>query len=239
MRASNRKPALTNPDIRVIIPAFNEQNAVGLVIDEIPKDLVSEIIVVDNGSTDDTFEQARSRGATTLKQPIRGYGNACLKGMEHITNSPTDPDIVVFLDGDHSDYPEQMRQLVAPIVANEFDMVIGSRSMGVKEKGSMTPQQIFGNWLATFLIKMFYGVKYTDLGPFRAIRYESLQTIGMQDRTYGWTVEMQLKAAKLNLRSKDIPVDYRQRIGVSKVSGTLKGTIGAGYKIIYTIFKYL
>ena len=239
MRASNRKPALTNPDIRVIIPAFNEQNAVGLVIDEIPKDLVSEIIVVDNGSTDDTFEQARSRGATTLKQPIRGYGNACLKGMEHITNSPTDPDIVVFLDGDHSDYPEQMRQLVAPIVANEFDMVIGSRSMGVKEKGSMTPQQIFGNWLATFLIKMFYGVKYTDLGPFRAIRYESLQTIGMQDRTYGWTVEMQLKAAKLNLRSKDIPVDYRQRIGVSKVSGTLKGTVGAGYKIIYTIFKYL
>ena len=230
---------MTNPDIRVIIPAFNEQNAVGLVIDEIPKDLVSEIIVVDNGSTDDTFEQARSRGATTLKQPIRGYGNACLKGMEHITNSPTDPDIVVFLDGDHSDYPEQMRQLVAPIVANEFDMVIGSRSMGVKEKGSMTPQQIFGNWLATFLIKMFYGVKYTDLGPFRAIRYESLQTIGMQDRTYGWTVEMQLKAAKLNLRSKDIPVDYRQRIGVSKVSGTLKGTIGAGYKIIYTIFKYL
>ncbi len=230
---------MTNPDIRVIIPAFNEQNAVGLVIDEIPKDLVSEIIVVDNGSTDDTFEQARSRGATTLKQPIRGYGNACLKGMEHITNSPTDPDIVVFLDGDHSDYPEQMRQLVAPIVANEFDMVIGSRSMGVKEKGSMTPQQIFGNWLATFLIKMFYGVKYTDLGPFRAIRYESLQTIGMQDRTYGWTVEMQLKAAKLNLRSKDIPVDYRQRIGVSKVSGTLKGTVGAGYKIIYTIFKYL
>ena len=230
---------MTNPDIRVIIPAFNEQNAVGLVIDEIPKDLVSEIIAVDNGSTDDTFEQAKSRGATTLKQPIRGYGNACLKGMEYIANSSTHPDIVVFLDGDHSDYPEQMREIVAPIVEDNADMVIGSRALGQKQRGSMTPQQIFGNWLATWLIKLFYGAKYTDLGPFRAIRYESLLTIGMRDRTYGWTVEMQLKAAKLNLRWMDVPVDYRQRIGFSKVSGTVKGTLGAGYKIIYTIFKYL
>jgi len=230
---------LAKPDIRVIIPAFNEQNAVGLVIDEIPKSLVSEIIVVDNGSTDDTFEQAKSRGATTLQQPIRGYGNACLKGMEHIASSPSKPEIVVFLDGDHSDFPEQMKDLTLPIIDDQADLVIGSRSLGKKERGSMTPQQVFGNWLATFLIKLFYRVKYTDLGPFRAIRYESLLTINMQDRTYGWTVEMQLKAAKLNLRTKDVAVDYRQRIGVSKVSGTLRGTIGAGYKIIYTIFKYL
>ena len=234
-----KSPFLEKPDIRVIIPAFNEQNAVGIVIDEIPRDWVSEVIVVDNGSTDDTFSQAVSRGATALKEPIRGYGNACLRGMRYIEESAAKPDIVVFLDGDHSDYPEQLKELVQPIIDNNLDMVIGSRTLGKKEKGSMTPQQIFGNWLATSLIKLFYGVKYTDLGPFRAIRYESLLTIGMQDRTYGWTVEMQLKAVKLNLRVLDIPVNYRQRIGVSKVSGTVKGTIGAGYKIIYTIFKYL
>ncbi len=230
---------MKKPDIRVIIPAFNEQNAVGLVIDEIPKDLVSEIIVVDNGSTDDTFQQAKFRNATVLQEPSRGYGNACLKGMGHMANATSQPDIVVFLDGDHSDYPAQMSALVKPILDDEVDLVIGSRSLGLKEKGSMTPQQVFGNWLATKLIKLFYGVKFTDLGPFRAIRYESLLTIDMQDRTYGWTVEMQLKAAKLNLRTRDVPVDYRKRIGISKVSGTVKGTIGAGYKIIYTIFKYL
>ncbi len=230
---------MEKPDIRVIIPAFNEQNAVGLVIDEIPKDWVSEIIVVDNGSTDDTFSQAESKGATAIKEPVRGYGNACLRGMKHISDSTTQPDIVVFLDGDHSDYPEQLIDLVQPILENKADMTIGSRALGTKEKGSMTPQQIFGNWLATTLIKLFYGVKFTDLGPFRAIRYESLLTIGMRDRTYGWTVEMQLKAAKLNLRTLDVPVNYRQRIGVSKVSGTVKGTLGAGYKILYTIFKYL
>jgi len=232
-------PPLRKPDIRVIIPAFNEQNAVGLVIDEIPKDWVSEIIVVDNGSTDDTFEQAKSRGATVLQEPTRGYGNACLKGMAHIASSPSHPEIVVFLDGDHSDYPEQLIDLVKPIIEDEVDMVIGSRALGQKEKGSMTVQQLFGNWLATTLIIWFYRKSYTDLGPFRAINYQHLLKLEMKDRTYGWTVEMQLKAAKLNLRTKDIAVDYRQRIGISKVSGTLKGTLGAGYKIILTIFKYL
>lgn len=228
-----------NTDIRVIIPAFNEQNAVGLVVEEIPKDWVTEIIVVDNGSHDDTFEQAKSKGATALKESKRGYGQACLKGMKHIAQSKNLPDIVVFLDGDHSDFPEQLPELVQPIIDNQADMVIGSRALGQKEKGSMTPQQIFGNWLATNLIKRFYGVSYTDLGPFRAIRYSSLMAIEMKDTNYGWTVEMQLKAAKLKLRAMEVPVNYRQRIGVSKVSGTVKGTIMAGYKIILTIFKYL
>jgi glycosyltransferase involved in cell wall biosynthesis len=226
-------------DIRVIIPAFNEQNAVGLVVDEVPKEWVTEIIVIDNGSYDDTYEQAKSKGATALIASKRGYGQACLKGMEHIAQSETQPDIVVFLDGDHSDYPEQLPDLVRPIIEDRADMVIGSRALGLKEKGSMTPQQIFGNWLATSLIKRFYGVSYTDLGPFRAIRYSSLLAIAMQDTNYGWTVEMQLKAAKLKLRTMEVPVNYRQRIGISKVSGTVKGTFMAGYKIIYTIFKYL
>ncbi|MFH6984093.1 glycosyltransferase family 2 protein [Marinoscillum luteum] len=226
-------------DIRVIIPAFNEQNAVGLVVDEIPKDWVSEIIVVDNGSSDDTFAQAERSGATALRENRRGYGQACLKGMEHIANSTTQPDIVVFLDGDHSDYPAQLPELVQPILSGEVDLVIGSRALGQKEKGSMTPQQVFGNWLATTLIRWFYGVSYTDLGPFRAVRYSSLMAIGMTDTNYGWTVEMQLKAAKLKLRTLDVPVNYRQRIGVSKVSGTVKGTIMAGYKIIFTIFRHL
>ena len=228
-----------DPDIRVIIPAFNEQNAVGQVIDEIPKDLVKEVIVVDNGSTDDTFAVAESKGATALKQERRGYGNACLKGIEYLKAAEKQPDIVVFIDGDHSDYPEEMPKLIAPIVEKDVDMVIGSRALGRKEKGSMTPQQIFGNWLATTLMKWFYKTNYTDLGPFRSIKYDQLMAIGMQDRTYGWTVEMQLKAAKMGMKVMDVPVNYRVRIGKSKVSGTLKGTIMAGYKIITTIFKYL
>ena len=229
---------MENPDIRVIIPAYNEENAVGLVIDEIPEDLVSEVIVVDNASTDDTADTAKKRGATVLSQTDMGYGNACLKGMEHIRNSKTQPDIVVFLDGDYSDYPEKMSELTQPIVDSQADMVIGSRALGKKQRGSMTFPQIFGNWLSTSLLKLIYHVKYTDLGPFRAIRYTSLLQLEMQDRTFGWTVEMQLKVVKLSLRSVEIPVDYRMRIGKSKISGTVKGTLMAGYKILYTIFKY-
>lgn len=227
-------------NIKVIIPAFNEQNAVGLVIDEIPKNLVSEIIVVDNGSTDNTCEIATQKGAIVLKENQRGYGRACLKGMDYIADQRDDlPDIVVFLDGDHSDYPEEMPKLIAPIENENIDLVIGSRAIGQKEKGSMTPQQVFGNWLATRLIRLFYNVSFTDLGPFRAVKYESLIKMDMQDKTYGWTVEMQLKAAKMKMKTTEVAMNYRKRIGVSKVSGTVKGTILAGYKIIYTIFKYL
>ncbi len=235
--ADLNKPPLNLPDIRVIIPAYNEENAVGLVIDEIPAGLVSEIIVVDNGSSDRTPEIAREKGATVLFQKEKGYGNACLKGMEHIAFSKTQPDIVVFLDGDHSDYPEMMSKLVDPIVQGKVDFVVGSRALGNKENGSMTVPQVFGNWLATRLLKLFYGATFTDLGPFRAIRYEILKKLHMKDRTFGWTVEMQLKIAKLSLRFVEVPVDYRRRVGVSKISGTVKGTLMAGYKILYTLFK--
>ena len=229
----------TKPIIDVIIPAFNEENSVGNVVNDIPKELVREIIVVNNNSTDDTAINAKNAGATVLKEPNMGYGNACLKGVSHVSQKDIKPDIIVFLDADYSDYPEEIVDVIQPIINQNMDMVIGSRALGNLEKGSMTPQQIFGNWLATFLLKLFYGVKYTDLGPFRAIKYTSLIALGMKDKTYGWTVEMQVKAAKQKMNTCEVPVNYRVRIGFSKVSGTVKGTIGAGYKIITTIFKYL
>lgn len=233
---------LQKPLISVIIPVFNEEKSIALVLDDIPRDWVQEVIVCNNGSTDRTAEVARAAGGTVVHQPNRGYGNACLKGMEYIRNKPLteQPDIVVFLDGDYSDYPEELPLLVAPILNQGMDMVIGSRlSSGKAEKGSLTPQQVFGNWLATFLIRHLYHYHFTDLGPFRAIRWSSLQELGMVDRNYGWTVEMQIKAAQKKLRCTEVGVRYRKRIGVSKVSGTVKGTLLAGYKILYTIFKYL
>lgn len=229
----------TKPIIDVIIPAYNEEQSIGLVLDEIPTDWVRNVVVANNNSTDRTGQVAKDHGAQVVFQPLPGYGNACLKAMEFIAQQQVKPDIIVFLDGDHSDFPEQLPQVVKPILNGEADMVIGSRALGHAESGSLTPQQIFGNWLATFLLRLFYGVKFTDLGPFRAIRYESLLQLNMVDRNYGWTVEMQIKAAKQKLRSVEVPVDYRVRIGESKVSGTIKGTIGAGYKIILTLFKYL
>ncbi|MBK5277806.1 MAG: glycosyltransferase family 2 protein [Bacteroidia bacterium] len=223
----------------VIIPAFNEENGVGEVIREIPRDIVSEIIVVNNASTDNTEKIAKEAGATVLGEIVPGYGRACLKGIEYVQQTFPHTDIVIFLDADHSDYPEEIPELIKPIVKNGADMVIGSRALGNKENGSMTPQQIFGNWLATRLLKIFYKAKFTDLGPFRAIKFARLLELDMQDKTYGWTVEMQLKAAKMGLNCVEVPVKYRKRIGVSKISGTVKGTILAGYKILYTIFKYV
>lgn len=227
------------PTIDVIIPAYNEAQSIVQVLNDIPKSLVRNIIVCNNGSNDNTKSLALTNGAIVVDQSLPGYGNACLKGIEFLKKDPFAPDIVVFLDGDYSDYPEQMPLLIAPIVDEDVDLVIGSRALGALEKGAMMPQQIFGNWLATNLIKLCYGYTFTDLGPFRAIKWTRLMEIDMQDKTFGWTVEMQVKAAKLNLSCREVAVNYRKRIGVSKVSGTIKGTVLAGHKILWTIFKLL
>lgn len=224
-------------NIKVIIPAFNEQDSIANVILDIPK-TVSEVIVVNNNSTDNTVVNAENAGATVLTEPNKGYGYACLKGMDYISKLDNKPDIIVFLDGDYSDYPEELTKLVTPIINDNIDFVVGSRVKRLREGGSMTPQQVFGNWLATFLMTLFFRAKFTDLGPFRAIKYNKLVAMNMQDKTYGWTVEMQLKALKQKLSYIEIPVRYKQRIGVSKVSGTVKGTIFAGFKILGWIFKY-
>jgi glycosyltransferase involved in cell wall biosynthesis len=225
--------------ITVIIPAFNEEKSVGLVVSAIPRQWVEEVIVIDNASTDLTAEVAAKAGATVLTEPQKGYGKACLKGLEYIAHQAEKPLLIIFMDADHSDYPEELPLLADPILTGDADMVIGSRALGQREKGAMTPQQVFGNWLATRLIWWIYREKFTDLGPFRAIRYAALLDLEMRDQNYGWTVEMQVKAAKKNLKSLEVPVRYRKRIGVSKVSGTVKGTLMAGYKILFTIFKYL
>jgi glycosyltransferase involved in cell wall biosynthesis len=222
--------------IAVIIPAFNEEKSIGKVIEAISKELVQTIIVVNNNSTDQTIIVAESAGAIVLTENRKGYGWACLKGMDYLKNLSID--IVVFLDGDFSDYPDEIAQLIRPIIEQNMDMVIGSRVLGTREKGSLMPQQRFGNWLATILIRVFYQAKFTDLGPFRAIRYDKLIQLDMSDKTYGWTIEMQIKAAKKKHRFCEVPVSYRKRIGVSKVSGTIKGTILAGIKIIFAVFKY-
>ncbi|MFN9327691.1 MAG: glycosyltransferase family 2 protein [Cyclobacteriaceae bacterium] len=226
------------PVVDVIIPAFNEENGVGEVVREIPRAFVREIIVVNNASTDNTEVIAREAGATVLREPVPGYGRACLRGIAHVQLSEPLPEIVVFLDADHSDFPEEIPNVIQPIIEGKADLVIGSRAIGQRERGSMTPQQVFGNWLATRLLSILYGATFTDLGPFRAIRFNKLLALNMQDKTYGWTVEMQLKAARDGLLYVEVPVRYRRRIGFSKISGTVKGTLLAGYKIIATILKY-
>ena len=225
------------PIIKVIIPAFNEQNSIANVINDIPEN-VDEIIVVNNNSTDNTAINAENAGATVLTENRKGYGYACLKGMDYIAQQKEKPSIVVFLDGDYSDYPEQLTAIISPIINDNIDFVIGARVKEFRETGAMTPQQIFGNWLATSLMRLFFGATFTDLGPFRAIKYTRLLALEMEDKTYGWTVEMQLKVLKQKLSYREIPVKYRNRIGISKVSGTLKGSIFAGIKILSWIFKY-
>ncbi|MDA2918312.1 glycosyltransferase family 2 protein [Desulfobacterota bacterium AH_259_B03_O07] len=230
-----------NNKILVIIPAFNEADSILSVINDIPKDMIDEIVVVNNGSSDGTEVIARNAGATVIKEDRRGYGYACLKGIEYAMSKPDSvkPNIVVFLDGDYSDYPQEMVELITPILEHDYDLVIGSRTLGKMESGAMLPQAVFGNFLATRLIKWFYGVTFTDLGPFRAIKFDKLLSLNMEDKTFGWTAEMQVKAAKIGLKYIEVPVSYRKRVGVSKITGTLSGTINAGYKILWTIFRHL
>lgn len=228
---------INTPTIDILIPAYNEEASIGKVILDIPA-IVRNIVVVNNNSKDNTRQVAQKAGAVVLDEPIMGYGKACLTGMSYLANLEVQSDIVVFLDGDYSDYPGQLTAIVAPIINEDFDMVIGSRSRGQREKGSMTIPQVFGNWLATSLMIVIYKTDYSDLGPFRAIRWEKLKALGMMDQNYGWTIEMQIKAAKVGLKTTEVPVDYRKRIGISKVSGTVKGVFGAGYKILWTIWRY-
>lgn len=225
--------------VDVIIPAFNEEGTIGSVVGDIDRQLVRNVVVVNNASTDSTVEVATKAGALVLDQKKRGYGIACLTGIDYLTKLESPPDVIAFMDGDYSDYPGQLKEILAPIENENIDLVIGSRALGEREKWSMTPQQRFGNWLATKMILVIYREKFTDLGPFRAIKTSALRQIEMQDLTYGWTVEMQVKVIKHNLTFCEVPVDYRRRgAGQSKVAGTLKGTILAGWKIITTILRY-
>ena len=224
--------------VDVVIPVYNEEESISKVIGDIPKALVREIVVVNNNSTDRTAENAKEAGATVVNQTIQGYGAACLKGLEYIAAKKDAPDILAFVDGDYSDYPSQMTDVVAPIKSKGVDLVIGSRALGKRQRGSMTIPQVVGNKIASILLKLFYGAKFTDLGPFRAMKYDSLKKLEMSDQNFGWTVEMQLKVAKAKMSYVEVPVDYRKRIGKSKISGTIKGAVMAGVIIIKTIFKY-
>jgi glycosyltransferase involved in cell wall biosynthesis len=222
--------------IGLIIPAFNEESSIGLVLDSLPTDLLNQVIVVDNASDDHTAAVAAQHGAQVVRENKRGYGSACLKGISQLS---LETDIVVFLDGDFSDYPEELPKLLKPISEEGADLVIGSRMQGKQRPDALLPQAYWGNRLAVFLIRLFWGYRYTDLGPFRAIRNQALKKIAMQDQDFGWTVEMQVKAITRGLKIREVPVCYRKRIGKSKISGTFSGTVKAGMKILYTIGKYV
>lgn len=222
----------------LIIPAYNEEASIGKVIEAIPSDPIREVVVVNNNSSDRTREVAERAGGTVIDELRQGYGSACLRGIAYLRKKTEPPETLVFLDADLSDYPEQVPRLLKPIKEEGMEFVIGSRALGSRKKGALTPQQVFGNKLATLLMRTLYGIRYTDLGPFRAIRFQELLALDMKDPDYGWTVEMQLKAARHGLNVKEVPVDLRERIGTSKIAGTLEGTVMAGYKIIKTILTY-
>ncbi len=223
--------------VAVVIPARNEEASLPRVLEAIPEGLVEEVVVVDNASTDGTARAATAGGATLLEEPRRGYGSACLKGIDYLRRKR--PDVVVFLDADFSDHPDEMGRLLAPIARGEADLVIGSRTLGLREPGALLPQARAGNWLATRLLWILYGGRFTDLGPFRAIRFDRLVDLGMGDRDFGWTVEMQIRAVKRGLRTTEVPVSYRRRVGVSKITGTVGGTVKAGAKILWTLGRNL
>ncbi len=222
--------------IDVVIPALNEEAALPTVLSAIPRPPVRRVVVADNGSTDRTAQVARANGAEVVREDERGYGAACLKALAHLADDP--PDVVVFLDGDASDHPEELPALVAPIARGQADLVIGSRVRGRLERGALTPQQRVGNAIACAILRIVYQADYTDLGPFRAIRWGALEQLRMRDRNYGWTVEMQIRAARLGFRAAEVPVSYRPRIGESKVSGTLRGTLGASRKILWLLARH-
>jgi len=222
-----------------VIPARDERLSLPLVLADLPRTLVRDVVVVDNGSKDGTGDEAASLGCVVVREPRRGYGSACLAGLAHLAARDDPPDLVAFLDADHSDHAEELPRLLAPFLSGRADLVVGSRALGTREPGALLPQQRFGNALATFLIRRLYGVNVTDLGPFRVIRWDALARLGMSDRDYGWTAEMQVKALKLGLQYAEVPVSYRRRTGRSKIAGTLRGTIGAGFKILTTVFRYV
>ena len=222
--------------VSVIIPVLNEERGLARVLDDLPREGIGEVLVVDNGSTDRTAEIARERGAIVVNEPRRGYGRACLAGIERARERP--PDIVVFLDGDYSDHPEELPALVEPIARAEADLVIGSRVRGERAAGALLPQALVGNWIATRLIRLLYGFRFTDLGPFRAISWRALEALGMKDEDFGWTAEMQVKALRRGFRVVEVPVRYRPRVGTSKITGTIARSVRAGWKILWTIARY-
>lgn len=226
---------MQTPEVGVVIPAHNEEDSIALVLDAIPQEFISSVVMVDNNSTDRTAEIAREKGAVVLHEKLRGYGRVVQTGLRHFKDHPVD--IVVFLDGDYSDYPEEMGRLIEPIVNQGYDMVLSTRLNPLYDKNSLSPHVIYGNKLVVFLTNLLFGTQYTDLGPFRAIRYDALELLGMEDNNYGWTVEMQAKACLHKLKVLEVPFRYRARIGTSKISGTIKGSVLAGSKMLYTVFR--